>query len=108
MLRTRRRRRLAFDPLEARLALSGFYVSPTGNDAAAGTIGAPWRTIPHAVASVAPGDVINLRAGFYAGGIYVSKPDLTIQSYPGEPGIPAERATLTASADVNNLYFAAA
>ncbi len=79
--------------------MSGFYVSPVGNDSAAGTIDAPWKTLPHAVAAAAPGDVIRLRAGAYAGGIYVTKPDLTIESYPGE------RATLTAPADVNNLWF---
>ncbi len=102
MRRTRNHRRSYFDHLESRLALTGFYVSPAGNDDAAGTIDAPWKTIPHAVESVASGDVINLRAGSYTGGIYVSKPDLTIQSYAGE------RATLTTPTDVNNLYFAAA
>ena len=82
--------------------MSGFYVSPAGDDAAAGTIDAPWKTVPHAVASAAPGDVISLRAGSYDGAIFVDKPDLTIQSYAGE------RATLTAPADANNLWFDAA
>ncbi len=93
------RRRFGFDRLESRIALSGFYVSPAGDDSAAGTVAAPWRTVPHAVASAAPGDVINLRTGSYDGGIYVTKPDLTIRSFPGE------RATLTAPLDVNNLWF---
>ena len=79
----------------------GLYVSPAGNDSAAGTIDAPWKTVSHAVASAAPGDVISLRAGSYRGAIFVDKPDLTIQSHAGE------RATLTAPADANNLWFGA-
>src|SRR4051812_42617564 len=58
MLRTRNRRRFLFDYLESRLAMTGLYVSPLGDDSAAGTIDAPWRTIPHAVAAANPGDVI--------------------------------------------------
>ena len=86
MLHTKNRRRftLELEPLESRLALSSFYVSPTGNDAAVGTINAPWKTVQHAVNSAAPGDVIDLRSGTYAGGIAINTPDLTIQSYPGE------------------------
>ena len=100
-----RRLRSCFDRLESRIALSGFYVSPAGDDAAAGTVDAPWKTVQRAVASAAPGDVINLRAGTYAGGVFVDKPDITIQSFPGE------RATLVAPAyalDRNNLWFYAA
>src|SRR4051812_13185792 len=79
-------------PVEAavsRPARSICYVSPAGDDAAAGTITAPWRTLSHAVAAAAPGDVIRLRAGAYRGPVFVSKPDLTIESHAGE------RATLT-------------
>ena len=99
MLRTKNRRRPHLDQLESRLAMTGFFVSPVGDDAAAGTLNAPWKTVPHAVASVTPGDVISLRAGSYAGGIYVTVPDITIESYAGE------RATITAPADFNNVWF---
>ena len=78
-------------------------MSPAGDDAAAGTVDAPWRTVQRAVASVAPGDVINLRAGTYGGGIFVNKPDITIRSFPGE------RASLVAPPSdpsiANNLWF---
>src|SRR3954464_1558529 len=79
-----RRLRSCFDRLEPRIALSGYYVSSAGDDSAAGTIDAPWRTVQRAVSSVAPGDVVNLRAGTYDGGVFVNKPNITIQSYPGE------------------------
>ena len=75
------RRRVCFELLECRIALSGYYVSPVGDDAAAGTIDAPWKTLPHAVAAAAPGDVINLRAGSYAGGVYVSDPAVGAKRY---------------------------
>lgn len=41
------------------------YVSPVGDDAGAGTITAPWRTIQKAANSAKPGDVVNIRAGIY-------------------------------------------
>ena len=98
-----RRLRSCFDRLEPRIALSGYYVSSAGDDSAAGTVDAPWRTVQRTVASVAPGDVINLRAGTYAGGVVVEKPDITIQSFPGE------RATMVAPtydpSGGNNLWF---
>ncbi|WZO95877.1 DUF4082 domain-containing protein [Isosphaeraceae bacterium EP7] len=53
--------------LEARLALSIYIVSPTGNDSAAGTAKAPWKTLQHASDLAKPGDVISVRAGTYAG-----------------------------------------
>jgi parallel beta-helix repeat protein len=44
-----------------------YYVSPTGNDAANGSSSAPWQTLQHAVETIAPGDVILVRSGTYAG-----------------------------------------
>jgi hypothetical protein len=41
------------------------YVSTSGNDANAGTITAPWRTIQKAANSAKPGDVVNIRSGIY-------------------------------------------
>jgi parallel beta-helix repeat protein len=44
-----------------------FYVATTGNDAASGSSSAPWATLQHAVETIAPGDVILVRSGTYAG-----------------------------------------
>ncbi|MCW5803583.1 MAG: right-handed parallel beta-helix repeat-containing protein [Deltaproteobacteria bacterium] len=44
-----------------------FHVSPTGNDDAAGTAAAPWRTIQRAANRAAPGDVVTIHAGTYTG-----------------------------------------
>ena len=44
-----------------------YYVSPTGNDAAAGTSAAPWKTLQHAADVVGPGDRVTARTGNYAG-----------------------------------------
>jgi hypothetical protein len=53
------------------LALSApaatFHVAPGGSDAAAGSVAAPWATLQHAVDIVAPGDVVVVHAGTYAG-----------------------------------------
>src|SRR3954462_1041315 len=44
-----------------------YFVSPAGNDAAAGTSAAPWKTLQHAANIVAPGDKVTARAGNYVG-----------------------------------------
>ncbi len=44
-----------------------YWVSTTGNDSAPGTSAAPWRTLQHAAAQVAPGDVVHVLPGTYAG-----------------------------------------
>jgi len=43
-----------------------YYVSPTGNDAGAGSMGAPFATIARAQSVAAPGDTVYLRGGRYA------------------------------------------
>jgi len=83
------------------LILSGaiYYVSPTGNDGAAGTIDAPWLTWDYVFndAPVTAGDTVYFRDGIYdntdgAGGIHITK-DGTITdtlkywAYPGEKPI---------------------
>lgn len=46
---------------------STYYVSPDGSDTAAGTEGAPFRTIQRAASLVGAGDTVVVRAGTYAG-----------------------------------------
>ncbi len=62
-----------------------WYVSPSGNDNATGTLAAPFKTIPKAIDEAAPGDEIQLRGGTYVSKeIRITKSNLTIRSYPGE------------------------
>jgi len=42
-----------------------YHVSPSGNDAHAGTKEAPWRTIQKAAETMGPGDVVRIAAGVY-------------------------------------------
>ncbi|MFE3518504.1 right-handed parallel beta-helix repeat-containing protein [Streptomyces sp. NPDC059166] len=53
-------------PGEASAAASPIIVSPDGDDAAAGTLADPLRTIQKAVDRAGPGDVIAVRGGTYA------------------------------------------
>ena len=53
-----------FEVLEQRTLLSVYYVAVNGSDAAAGTIGDPFKTFRPAVASQ-PGDTIYVRGGTY-------------------------------------------
>jgi Ca2+-binding RTX toxin-like protein len=84
LMRTQKSRRLFIEELEKREVLSTYFVATTGSDSAAGTQAAPWNTLSHALSAAASGDTIDLRGGTYAGGVTVSKSNITLQSYPGE------------------------
>ncbi len=70
-----------------------YYVSTTGSDSNAGTLGAPWKTIQHAANTVAAGSTVNVRGGIYNEmvrfGVSGSAGDgfITFQSQPGEVAI---------------------
>ncbi|MGV7207533.1 right-handed parallel beta-helix repeat-containing protein [Oxalobacteraceae bacterium A2-2] len=42
-----------------------YYVAPNGDDSAAGTMAAPWKSIVRAQQAAAPGDTVYLRGGSY-------------------------------------------
>ncbi|MFZ4594037.1 MAG: hypothetical protein ACOYOF_07260, partial [Verrucomicrobiaceae bacterium] len=42
------------------------YVSPTGNNANAGTLVAPWATIQYAASNANAGDTVYVRGGTYS------------------------------------------
>lgn len=44
-----------------------YYVSPSGSDAAPGTVSAPWKTLQHAADVVGPGDRVTAGVGNYVG-----------------------------------------
>ncbi len=96
---------LPFLLIAVRVMAADYYVNPsTGNDANAGTIGAPWRTLQNSVKKgypavfLQPGDTLWLRGGTYTGtdqhidlsirnGSPVSGTSgnpITIKAYPGE------------------------
>jgi hypothetical protein len=50
-----------------RLWAATYYVAPSGNDAAPGSMSAPWATLQHAADSVAGGDTVVVLPGSYAG-----------------------------------------
>ncbi len=58
--------------------------SPDGDDSAAGTQTAPVRTLGRALTLVRAGGTVVLRAGTYHESVTVTKPGVTIQSYPDE------------------------
>ena len=57
--------------------------SPNGDDAAAGTTGAPVRTIARALALAPDGGTVVLRGGSYHETVTISR-GVTLQNYPGE------------------------
>lgn len=49
-----------------------YVVDPAGDDANAGDVAAPWRTVQHAASSVSPGDTVTIHAGTYQESVNVS------------------------------------
>jgi hypothetical protein len=80
-------------PSSASAATCTHYVATTGNDANAGTLAAPWRTIQKAANTVAAGSVVCVRGGTYNEVVVVNVSGsaaggtITFQSYPGETAV---------------------
>lgn len=73
-------------------AATTYYVSTTGNDGWTGTIGAPFRTIQHAVDTAYAGDTIYIRGGVYSERVVFVRSGssgnvITLSGYPGESAI---------------------
>ena len=51
----------------ARAAAATYVVAPTGDDGAAGSADAPWKTMQRAASKVVAGDTVTVRDGTYAG-----------------------------------------
>ena len=76
-----------------------YFVAPSGDDSAAGTINRPWATINHAAKAVQAGDLVVVRGGRYGLSAQVRPKNsgrsdawITFAGYPGEkPILDAER-----------------
>jgi hypothetical protein len=69
----------------ASLALSAtYYLSPTGDDRAAGTISAPFKTFKAAETKLLSGDTVVVRGGLYTLGCVIDVPNTTWQRYKDE------------------------
>ncbi len=84
-----------------------YYLAPTGNDSAAGTYAAPWKTITAAAAKMVAGDVAYLRGGTYSGQAQISvsgtaTAPITFTAFPGENPILVEPAT-NATSDLDTV-----
>lgn len=89
---------IAFLSMMNHLMAATWYVAPNGNDNNAGTLSAPFKTIPAAIEAASPGDVIELRNGNYPSNeIRIGKSNLTLRSYAGE------WAVITAPTNVEDI-----
>ncbi|MGZ5472402.1 MAG: fibronectin type III domain-containing protein [Thermoanaerobaculia bacterium] len=84
------------------------YVSTSGNDANAGTLAAPLRTITQAAVVAQPGDTIHVRGGVYTGRVKISSKGtasarITFRAYNNEKvtldgaGVPSDKAVVSLS-----------
>jgi chitodextrinase len=83
------------------------FVATSGNDANAGTLAAPFRTIGKASSVSLPGDVVSVRGGVYNAAVSISakgtaSAHITFRSYPGEQAI-VDGTGLSSSTIVVNL-----
>jgi chitodextrinase len=82
------------------------YVSLSGNDASAGTLAAPFRTVTHAATVALPGDTIHVRGGVYSERVKIyskgtASARITFKPYSGEKvtfdgtTVPVDKAVVT-------------
>ena len=90
---------LGLEFLEQRLALSTFYVAPTGSDSNAGTQASPFATFQHALISLKPGDTLDAEPGTYSGFIagWDSTPASSGDPYGTIDGTASEPITIQAA-----------
>jgi parallel beta-helix repeat protein len=77
------------------------YVDPQGDDEAAGTMAAPWRTLGRAVEELRPGDVVLVRSGTYAENVDIARggtgaEPVTVRAFPGEQPLLTGRLKVAA------------
>ena len=81
---------------------TSWYVSETGSDAAAGTETAPWGTLQHAADRVAPGDIVTVAAGSYAGfDLRTSGTHTAPITFSAQPGATIDRDNSTTTDGIN-------
>ncbi|MGH7344058.1 MAG: right-handed parallel beta-helix repeat-containing protein, partial [Candidatus Rokuibacteriota bacterium] len=82
--------------------LRTFYVDPAGNDAAAGSVAAPWRTLQKAANTVRAGDLVIVRTGHYAGLHLTTSGTATDPiTFRGEPGAIVDARNPTTPDGIN-------
>lgn len=81
---------------------ASYYVSPTGNDASAGTSLAPWHTLQHAANVVGPGDSVTVRQGNYTG-FYLDTSGTAANpiTFFAEPGVLINQRNATTPDGIN-------
>jgi len=90
-------RRSCVEPLEDRLMLSrSWFVSPSGNDAGAGTISFPFRTIQRAATLANTGDVVDIEGGTYRETVTPAHSGVTFTNYAGQ-GVTVSGADVVGS-----------
>ena len=77
------------DPTPQPVVQDAYYVAASGDDSAAGSVDAPYRTIQHGVDQLKAGDVLYVREGVYTEEVIIdnsgeSGNPITISAYPGE------------------------
>jgi hypothetical protein len=63
------------------LRAAEYFVGPSGDDQASGSLSAPWKTVQHAAQRSAPGDMITVLAGDYTDQV----PQITTSGEPARP-----------------------
>jgi parallel beta-helix repeat protein len=84
------------------VAATQYFVATNGNDLAAGTAAAPWKSLQRAANVVLPGDRVTVRAGDYTG-FYLSRsgsPAATIEFF-AEPGVRIVQRNATTPDGIN-------
>jgi parallel beta-helix repeat protein len=91
--------------LSTSIAFAGTYhVTTDGDDAAAGSAAAPWRTIQHAADRVTAGDTVIVHAGTYAGFVVSTSGTGTAPiAFTGDGGVVIIDGSITSDRDAVHI-----
>ena len=74
---------------------SNYYVSPTGNNTASGSVNTPWKTIQYGLGKLNTNDTLNVFTGIYTEKINIPKNGIYLRNYAGnKPVIDATGITV--------------
>jgi hypothetical protein len=101
-------KRACIDTLEARTFFSTtYFVSPNGNDSAAGNLSQPYRTIQQAANVANTGDTVEIEGGTYRETVRPAHSGVTFTNYNGQSVTVSGANLVTGFTSVGNSIYQA-
>lgn len=97
---------LAGEPVVTALVTCTHYLDPAGDDGGDGSTATPWKTVAHAMATVAPGATVCARAGTYHENLLITRSGTAAApiTLTRDPAAPIDAVVLDGTIDAALAY----